>query len=156
MAVEKDSPPLVQKFQGGQADTGKFRPGGKTRLVPVLGPIGTDKDDGTLGNAAVNFFPGFDVGNLEGVAGIGPDLGNDGNDDQLPQGIGRGQFIDGGIFRRPVRGRIELGAKLIGGQRVGGGFETIRRITIGPAGLGDSAPEQKWIFQIRPTPEWKA
>jgi hypothetical protein len=52
------------------------------------------------------------------VAGIAFDLIDDGDDDERTQRVGRGQFVDGGIFRRPMGRRIELRAELIRGEIV--------------------------------------
>ena len=61
-------------------------------------------------------FKSGNVGDGQGIAGILLHLCLDRDHHQRPQRVSCGQFIDGRVFRRPVGGRIKLGAQLIGAQ----------------------------------------
>jgi len=95
-----------------------------------------------LRDATVFRFPDLDVRDLQVITRILRDLLDDRDHDERAHGVGCGQLVDGWIFGRPVRGRIELRAELIGGELIARGLERVSRVLVGLAGFGvDARPE---------------
>ena len=67
----------------------------------------------------------LDVGDFQRVAKVLRHLVLHGDHHERPHGVRCRQLVDGGVFRRPMRRRVELGAQLIGGQRVVAGLEAM-------------------------------
>src|SRR3954470_4580118 len=114
VAVHQDVPLQVQELQCVQGHTGKGRPGRERGIGPVLGPVGADEDDGSGGKRAMVALEGLDVGGLQVIAGIPPDLLDDRNYDEWPYGEGWWQLVYRGGLPGPGARRIELGSELAG------------------------------------------
>ena len=70
-------------------------------------------------------FPALDIGDLQVVPRVPGNLPDDLDDHQ------RAQRIGGRVFRGPVRGRVEPGTQLIGGELVTGRLETVASVPVG-------------------------
>jgi hypothetical protein len=98
----------------------------------------------------VRILPALDVLHREMIAGLLRDLVHDRDHDERPDRERRGQLIDGWVVRRPVRGRIELGAELVGGEQVAGGLESVLGPGVRPFGLGILARPEGRVAEAGP------
>ena len=134
VAVEEDVALQVQELERLQRDAGELLELGQLRAGPALGPVRAHEDDAAGRDRPVVDLPLADVGDLQRVVEVLADLGNDRDDDQRAHGEGRRQLVDGRVLGRPVRGRVELRAELVGGQRVARGLEAVGLVGVRVAG----------------------
>jgi hypothetical protein len=77
-----------------------------------------------------------DVGHLQVVVEVALDLPHDRDHHELAHREGGRQLVDRRELGRPVRGRVELRAELVGGEAVRGRLEARLRKRVGLAGGG--------------------
>ena len=102
------------------------------RVGPALRPVGAHEDHAARRDAAVPALQAPDVGDLEVVVEVLLHLPHDRDHHELAHRERRRQLVDRGLLGRPVRGRVELGAELVGREPVGGGLEAVLRVGVRP------------------------